>query len=235
MLSGYLIHFNITRRTTQYEFYELVYNYLSNLSEYNSIKLTDLILYRMSETEKENELLQNEPFYLCPKMDQIFILFLERLPPISIYGYFCNESCDLTDDSGIDYKVISLNIYDKTKQYPENKLLTQEYLVRRPTSENDILIPQIWSMDNIIVKYMRYDRWEDIGYIENPNPSLIINDLPNLTFEFIYKHPYFSMGTPEGFRRRGVFIKLIYKDLIRLMKYYLTGSDSDSDSDSNED
>jgi hypothetical protein len=108
------------------------------------------------------------------------------------------------------------------KSYPENKVLTKDYLVRRPTSKGDLFIPHIWSMDHINVQHMRFGRWDDVGYIENPDPSLVINDPTRLVSDFIRETPYFFTGTTHGFRRSGVLYKLLGDDLVRVMNIFLS-------------
>ncbi len=234
-MSGDLFDFEITKNISHFDFYKIVYQYLSSLPDYQSLDFTDLILYRCGDGEKENQLLDHRPLCLNPKKDEIFIMFIEPLPSLSIYADFTNESIELSDNSGTDYRVICLSIQDTRKSYPDNRLLIQDYLVRCPTSEDDLLNPQIWSMDHINVTNMRFGRWEDIGSIDNPDPSLVINDPTQLIVGFTLYNPYFSDKDFEGFRRHQIFYSEMRKNFDHLMRFYLTGdwdSDSDSDSDS---
>jgi hypothetical protein len=218
LLSGDLIHLEITQNTTLFDFYEIVYKHLSDLPEYSSVQYTDLILYRTID-EEQTEILEHISKVLSPNNGEIFLLLINPFP-FSIY--FCNESIRLTDNSSNEYVVISLSIEDKTKSYPENKILGQDYLLRRPTSKDDRFIPQIWSMDHINVRHMHFNNFGDFGYIENPDPSLVISDITRLVSDFINETPYFFTGTTHGFRRASILYKLLGDDFDRLMNMFLS-------------
>lgn len=218
LLSGDLIHLEITQNTTLFDLYEIVYTHLSGLPEYSSVQYNDLILYRTID-EEQTEILEHNSKVLSPNNDEIFLLFINPFP-FSIY--FCSENIRLTDNSSNEYVVISLSIEDKRKSYPENKILGQDYLLRRPTSKGDLFIPQIWSMDHINVRRMHFSNVGDFGYIENPARSLVISEPIRLVSDFISETPYFFTGTTHGYRRSCTLYKLLCDDLVRLMNMFLS-------------
>jgi hypothetical protein len=218
LLSGDLIHLELAPHTTLFDFYEIVYKHLSGLPEYHSIRYTDIILYRTVD-EENTELLEHISKVLSPTIDEIFHLFIEPFP-FSIY--FCNEDIRLTGNNSEQYVVINLSIEDNTKSYPDNKITNKDFILRRPTSKADRFIPQIWSIDHVDVQHMRFTNFGDWGYIQNPNPDLVINDPTRLVSDLIRENPYFFTGTTHGFRRAGVLYKLLGDNFDRLMKMYLS-------------
>jgi hypothetical protein len=228
LLSGDLIHLQVTRNISQYDFYEIVYRHLSGLPEYHSIQLINLILYRTFDDGKDNQLLEHISLLLCPKNDEIFPLFIEPFP---FYLDFCNEDIRLTDDSINTYVVINLHIRDKTKSYLEDKIFSQDYLLRCPMSQGDLFIPQIWSMDHITVQNMHFSNFGDWGYIDNPDPDLVINDITQLVSDFTRETPYFFMGATHGLHRVSVLNKLLGDDFEQLMKFYISDNNDNSDDD----
>jgi hypothetical protein len=77
MMSGELIRFIVSINCTNVILYLVVLYYLNSLSEYESICEYDYILYRILNNEKENEIIQMNAFYLYPKQDEVFFIFIE--------------------------------------------------------------------------------------------------------------------------------------------------------------
>lgn len=77
MLSGYLIPFTVASNCNNSHLYRVVLYYFNSLSEYQNICEKDFILFRSSNNEKENEIIQYTPFYLHPKENEVFYLFIE--------------------------------------------------------------------------------------------------------------------------------------------------------------
>lgn len=221
LLSGDLIPLELTQNTTLFDFYEIVYKHLSSLPEYSSVQYTDLILYRTIDDE-QNEILEHISKVLSPINNEIFSLLINPFP-FSIY--LCDENIRLTDNNNNQYVVINLSIEDNTQSYPDNKIFNQDFILHRPTSKCDLFIPKIWSMEHINVRRMNFTNFDDFGYIENPDPSLIINDPGRLVSNFIRETPYFSTGTTHGIRRSGVLYKLLFDKLEYVMKTYISDNE----------
>jgi hypothetical protein len=78
MMSGDLIPFTVASNCNNCNLYGVVLYHLNLLSEYKSICYDDFILFRSSNNEKENEIIKYTPFYLHPKENEVFYLFVEK-------------------------------------------------------------------------------------------------------------------------------------------------------------
>lgn len=75
MMSGDLIPFTVASNCNNFHLYGVVLYYLNSLSEYQSISEDHFVLFRYSNDEKE--MIHYTPFYLHPKENEVFYLFIE--------------------------------------------------------------------------------------------------------------------------------------------------------------
>jgi hypothetical protein len=86
-------------------------------------------------------------------------------------------------------------------------------------------------MDHITVQNMHFSNCGDWGYIDNPDPDLVINDITQLVSDFTRETSYFSMGTTHGLHRVSVLNRLLGDDFDHLMKFYISDNNDNSDDD----
>jgi hypothetical protein len=223
MLSGDLICIEITRNTTCTNLYDFIYQYLRGFEEFQSLKFIDLMLYREGDEEKDNKLLEHNSLLVCPKKDELFLLYIE--------SYYFNvnlsdETVLLIDNNENLYHMINISIVHKSESSPDEMFSSQDYIVRRPTSKGDLFIPQIWSKNHIKLRSMYFhhtdiiENYNSALLIDNPDPSLVITNITHLVSDFISNTPYFNTKITHGLQRIGRLYKQLSTNWNKLMEFY---------------